>query len=59
MTFKPLGCRLICYIAIANLNNANDNSLKDSKDSSLPKINLTLKKELSGNTLKLFLIIEN
>lgn len=32
---KPLGFQLICHIAIANLNNANDKSLEDSKDSSI------------------------
>lgn len=58
--FKPLGFRLIYRAEISNLNNANDKSLEESKDSSFPEINLMLKKEeILGNTLKQFLITEN
>lgn len=58
--FKPLGFRLIYHAEIANLNNANDKSLEDSKDSSFPKLNLMLKKEaILGNTLKHLLITGN
>lgn len=42
--FKPLAFRLLCHIAIANLNTANNKSLKGSKDSSFSKIKWMLKK---------------
>lgn len=58
--FKPLDFRLIYHAEIANLNNAYDKSLEESKDSSFSLINLMLKKgEILRNTLKHFLITEN